>query len=179
MGITAAVLAGTSVVSSLYGAQKEAEAIGFQSELEQIQIASNARIRELQAEQVLKKGDKDVLEFQKRAVQLKGSQRAALAAQGIDIESGSAAEAMSQTDEIILQDSVTIKNNAMFEALGLRQAADQDRLSGYLGGLQSKRRRQTTLVAGGLSAVSSAASYGVSSGAFKKFFSKSGVKGED
>jgi len=165
-------LMGFSALSTFYGAQQQADAISFQNDLNQIRVESNARIKEMQADETIKKGDRDLVEFQKSGSRLKGAQRAALAAQGIDIDSGSAAELLSETDEILLQDSVTIRNNAMFEAYGLRSSADQDRLQGYLGELQSSRQASTTLISGGLGAIQA----GISTGSAMGFFKGSGVK---
>lgn len=85
----------------------------------------NARIAEAQAEDALVRGEQDVTRRRIKTEGQIGAQRARLAAQGVDINVGSAAEIQAETAALSELDVVTIRNNAAREAWGYRtQAAD-------------------------------------------------------
>lgn len=85
------------------------------------QIAdNNAKTAEIQAQDALKRGDEDANAIRRNADMLKGSQRASMAAKGLDLAEGTAAELQDQTDFFSLVDQQTARGNAAKHAWGIR-----------------------------------------------------------
>lgn len=86
---------------------------------------TNAKIAELGAQSALIRGQKQKAAATMQAGQLKSRQRAAMAANGIDLGEGSAAEVQASTDILKTIDMNTIEANAIRSAWGYRtQAVD-------------------------------------------------------
>jgi len=102
----------TSAIGSYYSAQAQKSALKF-----------NARMADRQAESVLQQGQQEVASLTMKAGQVKGAQRAAMAANGIDLGMGSAAEVQASTDIMKTIDMNAIESNAMRSALGFRADA--------------------------------------------------------
>lgn len=83
----------------------------------------NATQFELSAQQELRKGDAGVAAASARAGQVKSAQRAALAANGVDLGVGSAAEVLTSTDIAKEDDMNMITANAVRAAWGQRVQA--------------------------------------------------------
>ena len=83
----------------------------------------NAQMMERQAQASLRSAEKSIVSKTMQAGQVKASQRAALAANGIAVGVGSAAELQASTDIIKEIDKNQIKANATAEAWGYRQKA--------------------------------------------------------
>lgn len=83
----------------------------------------NAGQSELAAQQELARGNATVAATSQRAGQVKGAQRAALAANGVDLSEGSAAEVLTSTDLAKENDINTITANAVRAAWGQRMQA--------------------------------------------------------
>lgn len=88
----------------------------------------NATIAERQAEHALERGREAETESRIRTRQLIGTQRARLAAQGVDVNQGSALDIQADTAAIGELDALTIRNNAALEAWGYRVGATSQRL---------------------------------------------------
>jgi hypothetical protein len=80
----------------------------------------NAAVAERAAQQELSRGQDLVAQATERAGQVKGAQRAAMAANGIDLGEGSAAEVLTSTDLAKERDMQTIQANAVRAAWGHR-----------------------------------------------------------
>lgn len=105
--------------------QRQAKAAKAEGEYEAAIHEQNADIAEAQARDAIERGKTKEGRFRRDVSQLKGSQRARLAAQGIDISSGSAGYLQADTAVIGEVDALTIRNNAAREAWGFKvQAAD-------------------------------------------------------
>lgn len=83
----------------------------------------NAQMMEWQAQSRLRSNEKDQMRLTMQAGQTKASQRAALAANGIAVGEGSAAELQASTDIIKEIDSNQMTANARREAWGMRMQA--------------------------------------------------------
>lgn len=105
-----------SVISSYYGASMQRENLKQSAVMADI----NARIAELGAQSALLQGKSEVAKLTQQAGQLKGRQRAALAANGVDLGVGNAAEIQASTDLMKEVDAQTIKSNALRTAWGYR-----------------------------------------------------------
>jgi len=122
MGETGGFLAVSAL--SNYGqviASKDAQEIA--SEFRQQRFRHNQQIAELRAEDAVIRGDKAAEVLDEQTTRLIGSQRAAFAAQGIEVDSGSALEIQVDTRAMSEADKLTIRNNAWREAFGYRAQA--------------------------------------------------------
>lgn len=83
----------------------------------------NRDMMERQAQARLRQAESDIMSLTMKAGKTKSSQRAALAANGIAVGEGSAAELQASTDIIKEIDKNQIKENAIRDAWGIRQKA--------------------------------------------------------
>jgi hypothetical protein len=143
------------------GAFAQSNAYQAQGNYESYLAEVNSKLLGQQFQETIKKGNEESSAYSKKVKGLVGSQRTALAAQGIDIGSGSAADIQKETREMGAEDAMRIKNNAYQEAFGYKvqsiNTAAQGRFTSSTAGFNSRQ----SLLAGGLSAASSfAGSYG-------------------
>ncbi len=163
MGATGAQTSGASygmaasntvgAAGSLAGAISSAGAMRAQGEYQRQQYEFNARIAELQAQDAMDRGDKEASHIRKKGNQIQGAQRAALAAQGIDISSGSALDVQVDTDSAIRQDMIQTRNNAWREAWGFRAQALGYQNEGVLAQRATENKARNTLLTGGMQAL--------------------------
>lgn len=116
MGATGAVMQGAGTGLDLYGqyqAKKANEAIN----------GYNAKVLDLQAVDAIKRGEESVGNVLTAARGLNGTQRAAFAAQGIDLSSDTVNQVANDTQEQAARDVRTARTNAAREAWGLRTQA--------------------------------------------------------
>lgn len=105
-----------SAIGSFYSAKSTKLALQTQANI----AAINARLSENTAQSALAAGQSQVAAQTLRAGQLKSSQRASMAANGIDLGVGSAAETLASTDVMKDIDKNTIEANAISSAWGYR-----------------------------------------------------------
>lgn len=147
-------------------AYSAAEAEKLEGEYRRQQYGFNKKLAEEQAEDAIKRGEKDASLLKKRGKQVKGAQRAALAAQGIEVDSGSAADLQADTDEAVQLDVQAAKNNAWREAWGYRAQALSYGFQGEMEYAASRTKARNTLITGGLGAIGSGIdAYGYRKGA--------------
>jgi hypothetical protein len=79
---------------------------------------ANAQIAEYQAGQAIQNGQTNVGNSRLRVAQVKGEQRAAMAANGVDLGEGSATDVLASTDLLGDRDAATIMDNALRTAWG-------------------------------------------------------------
>ena len=89
-----------------------ADSIRRQGRMESIRHKFNAEMSEISAEDVLRRGEREANSVRRSGRAVRGSQRAAYAAQGVDVDSGSAADIQEETDILSEADSRTVRNNA-------------------------------------------------------------------
>lgn len=140
-------LSATSAVNNSRGARTAYNAQG--------QVAqNNAQISEWQAQDALSRGDRAVYTQRLKTKQLKGTQRARMAASGVDLGVGSAAEILSDTDYFGEVDAATLHDNAAKEAWALRNQASN--FTGEAALMRSRAAAESPLMAGATSLLSSA-----------------------
>jgi hypothetical protein len=105
------------------------------------------------SEDALKRGETEANTQASKGAQVVGAQRAALAAQGINVDSGTAATLQDQTVEQARKDSETIRSNAWREAWGFRVQANNARGAGEFAQMGANNAAQNTLVTGGIQAL--------------------------
>lgn len=108
-----------SAVGSYYSAATQKAALQGQAAIADV----NARIAELGAQSALAQGQQQVANLTLKAGQLKGSQRAAMAANGIDLGEGNAAEVLASTDIMKEIDKHIVEANAVRSAWGYKTQA--------------------------------------------------------
>lgn len=146
--------------SSFISANNQAGAAEMSGAFTKQQSEFNAQMADLQAADAIRRGDKDATTLKKGAKQLIGSQRAGLAAQGIDVNSGSAADVQADTAGSAEVDALTIKNNAWREAFGYKVQALDARTKGNFAELAGRNEAKNTLLTGGITALG----YGIKGG---------------
>lgn len=162
-------MAATAVMamSQIGGAYAQSEMMRGQGELaranaefQATQNEINARFAEMQATEIIKQGDEQAREYEKQVRQTVGSQRAILAAQGIEVDADTALELQKEASEVGALDVETIKNNAWRQAFGYKQEAISQKFQAGLtrqaGKFQQSQLNfgaRQTLVAGGVQAI--------------------------
>lgn len=149
MALTAGLV---SAGVGLVGSYQQGQAIKAQGKYEQNQLNFNADIAELQASDAIKRGEKDVATKKRQTRQVIGSQRAALAAQGLDVNSDTSDLIQQDTAGLGAEDVTTIRNNAWREAWGYRVNALDSRSQAKFAGISSRFKKQQTYLTGGLQA---------------------------
>lgn len=108
--------AASNTIGSYFTARGQQTALRYQADI----ADTNARLSELSAQSELLRGQREEQASRLRTAQLKSTQRAALAANGIDLGQGSAAEILTSTDFMGEVDANTIAANAVRQAWGYR-----------------------------------------------------------
>lgn len=144
-------------MSSAGNAYAQSNAAKTQGEFQKQQAEQNARLAEMQAKETEEAGEKQSQQHRAKVKALVGSQKAALAAQGIDIGSGSALDLIDQTTAAGEDDAATIRLNAYRQAFGIRQQGANTRNQGQFDYMAGRAESRNTLLTGGMQA----ASYGL------------------
>lgn len=78
--------------------------------------ARNAQLADQQAADALRRGEREAADLQRRVASTKSAQRVSLAAKGLDLTYGTAADLQDQTDFFGASDVATMRTNARKEA---------------------------------------------------------------
>lgn len=140
MGMTAAVsaLAGGAVMSAT-----SSKASG---KAQQRMNEYNARIADGQSQDVIERGRVEEQRHRKTVRALIGSQRAAFAASGVDVNSGDAAQVQVDTAQMGELDALTIRANAAREAWGYKVQAGDSRARGAYARAEGNQQALGTIV---------------------------------
>lgn len=159
MGMSGAMIAigGANAVSSASNAYAQGTAIKMQGNYEKNQLQFNAQVADLQAKDAIARGEVEARNKKKEAKQVIGSQRAGLAAQGIEVNSDTASLIQQDTAGIAAEDVQTIKNNAWREAWGYRMENLNLSSKAAFVGLSSSFNAKNTFITGGMDAARSLA----------------------
>lgn len=149
MGATS-VLLGSQVFASGAETFLSLQAQKSQQRWQQMISNENREMANLLAEDSIRRGKKRATQISKNARVLIGAQRAAFAAQGIDISEGTALAIQEETAAFAAEDALAIKNNAWREAWGFKTEALRETARGQLSELSSRTRQRATLLTGGL-----------------------------
>lgn len=156
--ITGTILGGIGLGLQFFGASKEAEAQKAQAMFQARQMRLNAAMAEFDARDAIKRGDLGANMARRKGAQIRSAQRAAMAAQGIEVDTGTAQAVVEDTEAAMIEDVVMIKNNAMREAFGLREQSIQMRQQADWTQRAGVAAANNTLLSGGARAISGAAS---------------------
>jgi len=147
-GIAQTVQAGAQFAGGLVQAQAIRDVGAFEADAARL----NERLAELQGKQAIARGKKDAANLKRGVKQLIGEQRAAFAAQGIEVGSGSALEIQEETAALGELDAITIRNNAQREAFGFRVQGLQAAQRAQFARISAEQRAGATILTGGLRA---------------------------
>jgi hypothetical protein len=114
--VTAAVI--ISAATTAYSYQQ-------QSKTNKAIAKNNAVMNEYAAQDAERRGEKDAQEVQRKAAALRGRQRSLMAARGLDLNVGTAADIVDETDFFAREDVATARTNAAKEAWRYRVAGQQ------------------------------------------------------
>lgn len=109
------------------GAYNSAKASQQQAQYAGQVAQNNATLADQQAADARARGDEEASKVRRDGEQLKGLQRNRMAASGLDLSAGTAAEVVDQTDFFSLTDQATAKKNAGREAWTKTQQGNQFR----------------------------------------------------
>lgn len=137
-----------SAVSSIYGGILQSNALKQQGEYQKMMAGFNARLSEIQAQDAIDRGEVEATRLKKQTKQLVGEQRASLAAQGIDINSGSAYDVQQDAKEAAVVDTMTIRNNAAREAWGYKVQAQNSVSQGNYQSIAANQNANATMLTG-------------------------------
>lgn len=147
--------------SSLLSAYQQSQALKAQAQYQKDQADTNARLDDMAADEATRRGATESNKAIRQGDQMVSEQRAASAAQGIDINTGSSGDIQSETDALSHQDAEIIKNNAWREAWGFNTQAIDYRNQGKLALVAGNNAARNTMLTGGLNAANQLITTGV------------------
>lgn len=153
-----ATMMATQAMSTGANAYAQSSAINSQSKYQEMQLKTNERMANIQADQAIKRGDKEAQAVRQKTKQLIGSQRAALAAQGIEVNADTSADIQADTASLGALDALTVKNNAWLESWGYKVQANDYAGQAVMTRMAGKYNAKQTLLTGGLQIASDVAS---------------------
>ena len=133
---------GVKTTADLSAAYGQSRALGAQSRIARL----NASQSELQAQDAIRRGELASHAQLRGTRAMIGAQRASLAAQGVDVSAGSAAELQRQAADYGAQDASMLRMNAFREAMGFRSQAYNQIAQGRA----YRQMARSTLVTGGI-----------------------------
>jgi|GEM_PF-2004512 len=120
LGGASLALMGIGAVGSAIGTYQQAKSAKSQLRYQAAIAEINRRMSESSAQQAMQQGQQQVAATTMKYGAVKSSQRAAMAANGVDLGTGNAAEVQASTDILKDIDKQTIEANAIRAAFGYR-----------------------------------------------------------
>lgn len=114
------ILMGAGLALGAYGTYQQADASRNMANYNAQVADNNAKTAEYAAQDAIRRGDEEAAAIRRNADMLKGSQRASMAARGLDLAEGTAQELQDQTDFFSFADQATARTNAQREAWAAR-----------------------------------------------------------
>ena len=158
MGGTGPLMAaqgGLGVFSAYQSSKAQMEMSEYQASI----YESNQRLAGLQADDAIRRGTKEADKMGAQTSAAIGSQRVAMAANGIELGYGSAADIEADTKAIGLENANTIRNNAWREAWGYKVDAANSGSQAAMTRLAGAGNAKATLITGGLKAIDAGSRY--------------------
>ena len=147
MGLTAAAIAIPAALT-LLGTAQRAGAEREAGELNKKIARRNADLARIQERAALERGEREANRVRTQQQQVIGAQRAALAAQGIFVDTGTAANLQEDTRRVAEEDIIRIRNNARMEAWGYKNEIKEFEFEEELIGFGTQAAIQTTILGG-------------------------------
>jgi hypothetical protein len=115
-----------------------AEGKRLQGEMQRKNLEWNARVSDLAVEDAYSRGEKEASQAYGKGQKVRAAQRAATAASGIEVGTGSAAQLEAETSLLSEMDMIQIRSNAWQEAWGHKLTASEYRFQGRLAQLAAE-----------------------------------------
>lgn len=151
IGIIASV---ASAAVGAVGAVQQANAAAASAKYNAQVNQNNAILADRAAEDARKRGEVEAQEHNRRVSALRGKQTAAMAANGLDVSSGSPLAILGDTAMMGALDTQTIRNNAEREGLGYEAQGMNFRAESQLNRMQAKSAKQAGMIGAAGSVVS-------------------------
>lgn len=116
-----------AIATQAAGAASQTVGSWYSAKSQQSSLALQADLADINAQQALLSGQRETQRARLATAGLKSRQRAAMAANGVDLGSGSALNVLTSTDLLGEIDANTIESNAIQAAWGYRTQASQAR----------------------------------------------------
>lgn len=137
--------AGVGIISAL----NQAEAQKAQGEIARRNFDEAARLERLKADEAIELGEEQALRVSGRVRQVLGAQQSALAAQGIQVDTGTALDLQADALRFGQADILTIRFNALRQAFGFQTSAGQLALQGRLEQISGRAQAAQTIATAG------------------------------
>jgi hypothetical protein len=135
--------------------EESAEAIRRKANYQRHMTNLNKYFSERSAEDALERGGRAVSDVRKKERQVIGEQRAAMAAQGVNVSDASSVGLLDETKSAAAFEALTVENNAWREAWGYKVQGFEASMKGQLMDLASDQEARETLTTGGMQFVDS------------------------
>lgn len=136
-----------SAALSGFGAYGQAKAANAQADYNAAVADNNAKTATYQAEEAQRRGEEDAINQNRKTAQLRGEQRATMAARGLDLTYGTPQSLIDQTDYFGQVDANTLRDNAARESFSKRVES-----SNYTASASAARASKTNAAFAGLTA---------------------------
>lgn len=148
---------GTAIVQGVQG-RREAKAQLAEGKYQEQVYNSNARMSQMQADDATRRGEEKALEIRQQGKKLIGKQRAAMAAQGLDLEQDDPLNIQMESAAYTAEDSRQTKANAWQEAWGYRVQAQDYANKAKFANITGKQKSRGTILTTGLNIMNTFAS---------------------
>lgn len=146
---------GAQALSQFGNAYSQSRGIKAQAAYQRNVAEINSKLADLKGEDALQRGEDAARDYKKQVNRMIGSQRAAFAAQGVDVGYGSAADIQADTATQGELDILTIRSNAFREAWGYKVEANNYTAQGQFAEMGGNMQANNTLLTGGVAALGS------------------------
>jgi hypothetical protein len=145
---------------SAYGTLMQGQAASSAANAQAAAEEQNARIADEQARDSMRRGAYDELKLRRQMSILQGQQRSALAASGVEVDTGSPLELQEASRREGDQDAAVIRFNAEREAWGHQVQAVNSRNAASAASASGRNAMTGALIGAGTSLLSTAGEYG-------------------
>jgi len=149
VGTSSLIMAMSSAGGAYSGAQARKAQGAFQESVSQ----TNSLFARKEAEDEMNRGEKAARRVQTEAKKVQGAQRAALAAQGVDLNSGDALDIQKETQIMAAEDEKTARTNAIRAAWGHEASALASTSQGKFAKMAADNEARNTILTGGMQAL--------------------------
>lgn len=137
-----------SLGAAVGGTVMSAGAMYQQSKVAEATARNNATMAEYAAQDAQRRGEEEAAAVRRKGAALKSAQRVSLAAKGLDLGYGTAADLQDQTDFFTQSDVATTRTNAAREVWNLRAQGQQTLAKGRADALNSMYQAGGSLLGG-------------------------------
>jgi hypothetical protein len=152
MGEVAILMGAAQAALTLNQADQQAKSMRAQADYMKSMGEVNSMFANMQASDAIARGEAQARQIGQRKKQVIGAQRASLAGQGIEVDSGTALELQQDTATLSKLDEAQIRNNAWREAWGYKVDSANATAQGKMAQVGIRQQAQSSLMTGGIQA---------------------------